>query len=55
MNLANKIMAIYPTLDINEFGNTIHLQDDSDGKGSYIKAWTNTQFAQPTEAQLAAI
>jgi hypothetical protein len=55
MNLANKIMEIYPTLDINEFGNTIHLQDDSDGKGAYIKAWTNTQFAQPTEAQLAAI
>lgn len=52
MNLANKIMAIYPTLDINEFGNSIQLQDDSDGKGAYIKEWTNTEFARPTDAQL---
>ena len=55
MNLFEKILAIYPTLDINEFGNSIHLQDDSDGKGAYIKVWTNTQFARPTEAQLASI
>jgi hypothetical protein len=53
MNLVDKILAIYPTLDRNEFATTINLQDDSDGKGAYIKEWTNTEFAQPTEAQLA--
>lgn len=55
MSLFEKITTIYPTLDINEFGVSIQLQDDSDGKGAYIKEWTNTQFARPTEAQLAAI
>jgi len=55
MNLIDKILTLYPTLDIKEFETSINLQDDSDGKGAYIKAWTNTQFAQPTEAQLAAI
>ena len=55
MNLVDKIISIYPTLDVKEFDKTINLQDDQDGKGAYIKEWTNTQFAQPTEAQLAAI
>lgn len=54
MNLANTILAIYPSLDPSEFGKSIHLQNDSDGKGSYIKEWTNTEYAQPTPAQLEA-
>jgi hypothetical protein len=29
------------------------LQDDSDGKGAYIKEW-NLAIAQPTDAQLSA-
>ena len=29
------------------------LQDDSDGKGAYIKEW-NLDIAQPTDAQLSA-
>jgi hypothetical protein len=29
------------------------LQDDSDGKGAYIREW-NLDIAQPTEAQLSA-
>ena len=31
----------------------VMLQDDSDGKGAYIKEW-NLDIAQPTEAQLSA-
>jgi hypothetical protein len=55
MELANKIMAIYPTLDFSEFNKSIILQDDSDGKGAYIKEWTNTEFARPTQVQLDSI
>ena len=29
------------------------MQDDSDGKGAYIKEW-NLDIAQPTDAQLSA-
>ena len=31
----------------------VKLQDDSDGKGAYIKEW-NLDIAQPTDAQLSA-
>ena len=36
-----------------DFINDVILQDDSDGKGAYIKEW-NLDIAQPTEAQLSA-
>ena len=36
-----------------DFMNDVMLQDDSDGKGVYIKEW-NLDIAQPTEAQLSA-
>ena len=36
-----------------DFMNDVRLQDDSDGKGAYIKEW-NLNIAQPTEAQLSA-
>ena len=36
-----------------EFINDVILQDDSDGKGAYIKEW-NLDISQPTDAQLAA-
>lgn len=55
MELANKIMAIYPTLDFSEFNNSIILQDDSDGKGAYIKEWNHPTLARPTETQLASV
>jgi hypothetical protein len=55
MNLIDKILSIYPTLDRKEFDISINLQDDSDGKGAYIKEWTNTEFARPTQAQLDSI
>ena len=36
-----------------DFTKDIMLQDDSDGKGAYIKEW-NLDIAQPTDAQLSA-
>ena len=36
-----------------DFIKDVMLQDDSDGKGSYIKEW-NLDIAQPTDAQLSA-
>ena len=34
-----------------DFMKDVMLQDDSDGKGAYIKEW-NLDIAQPTDAQL---
>jgi len=55
MSLYNQILAIYPTLTTADFApnGTIMLQDDSNGKGPYIKSWTNSN-PQPTAEQLAA-
>jgi hypothetical protein len=41
MTLYEEIIAIFSELeDSDNFRNgTIHLQDDSDGTGAYIKAW----------------
>jgi hypothetical protein len=36
-----------------DFTKDVMLQDDSDGKGAYIKEW-NLAIAQPTDAQLSA-
>ena len=36
-----------------EFVNDVILQDDSDGKGAYIKEW-NLDIAQPTAEQLSS-
>ena len=54
--LIDQIKAIYPSLTDADFHPTtgnIHLQNDSDGKGDYIKSWTNSN-PQPTEEQLQA-
>jgi hypothetical protein len=55
MNLYEKIKAIYPQLTDADFGfdGTIHLQNDSDGKGDYIKEWNHPTLPKPTEEQLA--
>ena len=37
-----------------DFLKDVMLQDDSDGKGAYIKEW-NLSIAKPTDAQLAAV
>jgi hypothetical protein len=53
MTLYERIMALYPELTQQDFMSTIRLQNDSDGKGDYIAAWSHPTFARPTEAQLA--
>jgi XkdW protein len=56
MNLFEKIKTIYPSLtdyDFSFLGGTIHLQNDSDGKGDYIKEWNHPTLPRPTEEQLA--
>jgi len=56
MSLYDQIIAIYPSLthiDFDPIYGTIVLQNDSDGKGDYIKSWTNSN-SQPTEAELQA-
>ena len=54
-NLSTKIK-IYATsngvADV-DFTKDVMLQDDSDGKGPYIKEW-NLDIAQPSDAQLSA-
>jgi hypothetical protein len=51
--LYDKIKALYPQLENKDFMDTIRLQNDSDGKGDYIKEWNHPTLARPTEEQLA--
>jgi hypothetical protein len=56
MNLSEKIIAIYPELEdvpFMRFG--IIVQDDSDGKGPYIKEWNHPTLTRPTQAQLDSV
>tara|TARA_R110000782_G_scaffold236652_1_gene322758 strand:+ start:415 stop:585 length:171 start_codon:yes stop_codon:yes gene_type:complete len=56
MTLYEKIKAIYPELtdaDFVPFTGVITLQNDSDGKGDYIKEWNHPTLAKPTAEQLA--
>jgi hypothetical protein len=58
MTLYEKIITIYPTLkqeDFMPFTGTIMLQNDSDGKGDYIKEWNHPTLKKPTQKQLDAI
>ena len=54
-NLSTKIKMYAAANGVAEvdFMKDVMLQDDSDGKGAYIKEW-NLDIAQPTDAQLAA-
>jgi hypothetical protein len=55
--LYDKIMALYPNLTNADFDfayGTIFLQNDSDGKGDYIKAWNHPTLPRPTDEQLGA-
>lgn len=55
MNLYEKIKTIYPSLTQQDFMSVISLQDDSDGKGEYIKIWNHITYLKPTEEQLNSI
>ena len=54
-NLSTKIKMYCDANGVSEvdFMKDVMLQDDSDGKGAYIKEW-NLDIAQPTDAQLSA-
>ena len=58
MTLYEKITTLYPTLTDADFApntGTIMLQNDSDGKGDYIKEWNYPTLAQPTQEQLDGV
>jgi hypothetical protein len=55
MTLFEKIKSIYPQLTDNDFINAIELQNNSDGKGDYIKNWLHPTLKEPTQAELDAI
>jgi hypothetical protein len=52
--LFEKIMALYPSLTIQDFLTVIRLQNDSDGKGDYIAKWEHPTLPRPTDEQLGA-
>ena len=54
-NLSTKIKMYCEANDVSnvDFTKDVMLQDDSDGKGAYIKEW-NLSISQPTDAQLSA-
>jgi len=54
-NLSTKIKMYCDANGVSEvdFRNDVMLQDDSDGKGAYIKEW-NLDIAQPTADQIAS-
>jgi hypothetical protein len=54
MTLYEKIITLYPELaDFNFGSGVITLQNDSDGKGDYIKFWNHPSLARPTDEELA--
>jgi len=55
MTIYDKIMALYPSLTPQDFLTVITLQNDSDGKGDYIKNWSHPTLKQPTQAELDAV
>jgi len=58
MTLYEKITTLYPSLtdaDFSPIEGTIMLQNDSDGKGDYIKEWNHPTLAKPTQEQLDGV
>jgi hypothetical protein len=50
----DKLIKIYPELENFDFSSgVITLQNDSDGKGDYIKNWEHPTLARPTDEELA--
>ena len=54
-NISTKIKLYCKANDVSnvDFTSDVIIQNDSDGKGAYIKEW-NLDIAQPTDAQLSA-
>jgi hypothetical protein len=55
MTLYEQIIRVYPELKSEDFYpgmGTITLQNDSDGRGDYIRAWNHPTLPEPTAQQL---
>jgi len=55
MTLYEKIITLYPQLTDEDFApdtGTIMLQNDSDGRGDYIKEWNHPSLTKPTQEEL---
>jgi len=50
--LYERIKTLYPTVKDEDFLSAIRLQNDSDGKGDYIKEWNHPILPRPTPEQL---
>ena len=58
MTLFEKIKQLRNTLTDEDFGptgGTIVLQNDSDGKGDYIKEWNHPTVTRPTTQELDGV
>ena len=55
MTLYEQITTLYPELTPEDFLNVIKLQNDSDGRGDYIREWNHPTLPEPTADQLAAL
>jgi hypothetical protein len=51
--LYDKIMALYPSLQPQDFMTVITLQNDSDGRGDYIAKWEHPTLPRPKDEELA--
>jgi hypothetical protein len=51
----DKIKTLYPELTDHDFMTVITLQNDSDGKGDYIKSWNHPTLTRPTQEQLDGV
>ena len=52
MTLYEKVKALYPELEQQDFMTFIILQNDSDGRGDYIAKWDHPTLPRPTDEQL---
>jgi hypothetical protein len=50
-----KLLKLYPSLTQQDFLTVIILQNDSDGRGDYIKEWNHPTLSKPTDEQLSKI
>ena len=56
MTLYEKIIKIYSALEGKDLYSVgIILQNDSDGKGDYIREWNHDSLAKPTQSELDAV
>ena len=55
--LVTKIKKVHTSLSDDDLNNSeiIELQNNSDGRGDYIKKWNHPSLAKPTQEQLDAV